>query len=284
MKISTQTARLGERFGDKKAVQMLCDIGFDAIDYSMFQFLSEGHILNSDGYRQHVTELRKIAEGNGVYFNQTHAPFPSYIKNDEEYNKKILPALVRSIEITAILGAKDVVIHPVAVKENQKEFNIALYNSLLPYAKEYGVRIALENMFGWDPVKNMLIENVCSREKEFNDYLDALDRDYFIACLDIGHCGLIGGYAPDMIRALGHDRLKSLHVHDNDNISDLHTLPFTQRLNWIEIMSALKDISYDGELTFEADNFLTNFPDELMFQATTLILETGKHLVSLFEG
>lgn len=283
MKISTQTARLGERFGDAKAVKMLCNIGFDAIDYSMFHYFDEGHILGNEGYKSHIKELRKIADGNGVYFNQTHAPFPSYHVNDEEYNRKIFPALIRAIEITGILGARDVVIHPVAVKENQKQFNLDLYNSLQPYAKEYGVRIALENMFGWDPINDILIENVCSRENEFNEYLDALDRKYFIGCLDIGHCGLIGGNAPDMIRALGHDRLKSLHVHDNDNISDLHTLPFVEKLDWVEIMKALKDIDYEGELTFEADNFLTRFPDELMESATKLILETGKYLVSLFE-
>ena len=63
-----------------------------------------------------------------------------------------------------------------------------------------------------------------------------------------------------MIRALGGKRVKALHVHDNDLVRDVHTLPFTRKIDWDEVMTALKDIGYDGELTFEADTFLSQFP------------------------
>jgi sugar phosphate isomerase/epimerase len=56
--------------------------------------------------------------------------------------------------------------------------------------------------------------------------------------------------------------LHALHVHDNDYIDDRHTLPGLGRMDWEEIMKALAEIDYDGDFTYEADNFLVNIPRE----------------------
>jgi sugar phosphate isomerase/epimerase len=85
-----------------------------------------------------------------------------------------------------------------------------------------------------------------------------------------------------MIRALGHKRLKALHIHDNDLIHDSHTLPFTQKIHWEDVMTALKEIQYDGVFTFEADNFLKQFPRELIVPASRLMLEVGRYLRKLY--
>ena len=106
-----------------------------------------------------------------------------------------------------------------------------------------------------------------------------------VACVDIGHSAMAntGGESPGkMIRALGGKRVKALHVHDNDLVRDVHTLPFTRKIDWDEVMTALKDIGYDGELTFEADTFLSQFPDELAVHASRLMLEVGRYFVSKY--
>jgi len=280
MKISTQTCVLANIFGDKKTIEMLADIGYDCIDYSMFGSKTESPLFG-DGFEKYALELKHIADESGISFNQTHAPFPSYKAGNEEYNKKTLPMIIRSIIITSILGAKYVIVHPTAIKENQKEFNLNFFNGLIPACKEYNVVVALENMFGSNQNNGQIIANVCSTGKEFCEYLDELDPQYFTACLDTGHAGLVGETAANMIKTLGHNRLKALHVHDNNHLRDLHTLPFTQSLNWQEIMAALKEIDYTGEFTFEADNFIKGFPEEMAEAASKFMLETGRYLVGL---
>lgn len=282
MKISTQTCVLANLFGDKKTIELLAEIGYDCIDYSMFGSKTESPLFGDD-FEKYVLELKHVADESGICFNQTHAPFPSYKAGNEEYNEKTLPQIIRSIIITSILGAKHVIVHPTALRENQKEFNINFFNNLIPTCKEYNVVVALENMFGSNQNNGQIIANVCSTGKDFCEYLDELDPRYFTACLDTGHAGLVGETAENMIKVLGHDRLKALHVHDNNHLRDIHTLPFTQSLNWQAVTGALKEIEYTGDFTFEADNFLRGFPEELVVSASKFMLETGRYLASKCE-
>ena len=53
-------------------------------------------------------------------------------------------------------------------------------------------------------------------------------------------------YAP----VLG-DRIKCLHIHDNDAHADRHLAPFTGTTNWNHVCTALKSIGYKGDLSFE---------------------------------
>ena len=285
MIISTQTCCMSRAFGDFEAIKKLADVGFDALDYSLFDLVNPEHPLHGNHFEKYALELKQSAAEYGIFFNQTHAPFPSYQFDKEEYNKKIFPLLVRSIAVTSVIGAEHVVIHPIAHKDKslQKNFNLELYNKLLPYCKEYHVKIALENMWGHGE-NNTIVPNVCSLPEEFADYVDSLDPNYFLACLDLGHAGLVGETAEHMIRVLGHNRLKALHIHDNDHLSDMHTLPFLQKMNWVEIAKALKEIDYSGELTFEADNFYSKFPCEMYDLLSKVMFETGKHLVNMIEN
>ncbi|MFO7612564.1 MAG: sugar phosphate isomerase/epimerase family protein [Clostridia bacterium] len=283
MKISTQTAGLARVFGDTGAVRMLCEAGYDCLDYSMFYKQNDRLPVEGEGFMEHCRLLRELADSYGVTFNQTHAPFASYIEGDDAYNEWVKPLIIRSIEASGILGAGNIIIHPFSVSKNQKKANIDFFNSLLPHAQKANVRIALENMFCWSEKNRRLEKNVCSDGPEFCDYIDSLDREYFTACLDVGHCGLVGEDASEMIRQLGGERLKCLHVHDNDMIEDRHTLPYMGKLDFDKITKALKDIGYDGEMTLEADNFLVGFPDELMKGAAVLMQWTARHLASLCE-
>ena len=109
--------------------------------------------------------------------------------------------------------------------------------------------------------------------------IDEINSPWITACLDIGHTALVGVDPADAIRALGHDRLKALHVHDVDYLHDCHTLPFNRNLDWDAITAALAEIHYDGDFTFEADAFLEQFPRELRKDASVLMARTGRYLV-----
>ncbi len=284
MLISTLTEVMGVRLGDEEAVRIIANAGFDAVDFSMFELHNDDHILNGNGYKEYALNLKKLAGDLGVFFNQAHAPFPSMKRNDEEYNKITFKHIVRAMEVASLLGVGIIVVHPSDIsKENNFEINIDFYNRLMPYARDLGVRVALENMWGWNNAEKKIVPNICSVPEDFNRYVDALDSRYFTACLDLGHCGLVGCEASSMIRAMGHDRIKALHVHDNDDLHDLHYFPFSSELDWTRITKALADIDYDGILTFEADNTLKKMPTEFYPAAIKYLHDIGRQLVKMIE-
>ena len=197
--------------------------------------------------------------------------------------------MIRSLEVSALLGCKQAVVHPIhhqeyiGHEEEQFELNIKFYRDLLPYAKEFGVKIALENMWQNEVKRKHPGYDVCSLASEFVRYIDTLDDDYFTACLDLGHSGMVGEEAQDAIRILGHDRLGALHVHDNNYCADQHTLPFLGKMNFEEIMKALAEINYKGEFTYEAGKFFNSMPDELMQSALNFMVEVGRYLIDRYE-
>ncbi len=285
MKLVTQTDVTAARLGEQKAVEVICQSGFDGIDYSMFDMDEDDCVLNTPAYLSHVRELKNIADSYGVTFEQSHAPFPSYRVNDNKYNDTIIDRIERAIEITALLGAKICVVHPVALRDGQREFNMNLYNGLLPKAKEWGVKIALENMWGtvnYGGVRR-IVHNVCSSPEDFNSYLDALPEEYFTGCLDLGHCGLVGEDTADMIHKMGGKRIKALHIHDNNFVEDSHTIPYLMKMDWTSILKALGEIDYSGNFTYEADHFLIKFPDEMLPACNKFMCELGRYMMSEIE-
>lgn len=285
MILSTQTHGLSGRLGDAAAIRMLGQAGFDALDFSMFGNLTQAeHPLSQTGYLAYAQNLRQIAADAGVRFNQAHAPFPSRIEGNDTLNEQRFILIVKSLEIAAHLGASIVVVHPFYIPDSElkKRLNLAFYQRLQPYCQAYGIKVALENMWGVHPVSKRLIPNVCSTGESFAEYLDELDRRYFTACLDLGHCGLVNQDASEMIHILGHDRLLALHVHDNDFLSDTHTAPFLGKMDWVSITAALADIKYAGDFTFEADNFYAGFPDEFLPTAARFLHDIGRQLIRWF--
>ena len=141
-------------------------------------------------------------------------------------------------------------------------------------------------MFQSDARRKHIVDDTCSRKEEFIRYIDTLDSEYIVACLDVGHTGLImqPDEAQDLVRALGHDRLKSLHVHDNNYREDQHILPGLGLLNWDEITKALGEIDYDGVFTYETEGkLLNNFDDELYPTALRFMSDVGHHLIDKIE-
>ena len=141
-------------------------------------------------------------------------------------------------------------------------------------------------MFQKDRLRSCNVHDTCSRAEEYVRYIDTLDSEYAVACLDVGHVGLPSRAdgAENIIRALGHDRLKALHVHDNDFLSDKHMLPFFGKIDWEEITQALADVDYDGNFTYEVTPTLLNTTvDSFTPIAAKFMADTGYHLISEIE-
>lgn len=288
MRLSTTTGDINRTYSLEEIIDIYSNAGYDAIDCS---FCEKGEELLYGKDREYFKELRKKAEDKGLYFNQAHAPFHSSFY-DEEATKKRFEEIVRSMEYASVLGVYNIVVHPCqhlpynepGVSEILFEMNMDFYNRLKPYCEEYGIRVAVENMWHCYGETTKIVHSTCSRPEEFVRYVDELNSEWFVACLDIGHAVLVCENPANFVRALGKERLHALHVHDVDGIHDSHTLPYFGCCNWEEVMKALAEIDYDGDLTFEACNFLNKKPVELQPEYEKIMAKTGKHLINIFNS
>lgn len=286
MKISTEIVSAARIVGEEKAVEYCAKAGFDAWDFSMFdmckydrandRLFDNNHPLAGKDYIAFARKLRKIGEDNGIHCNQSHAPFPTSSKDIRSYLK-------RAIECTMEAGGSICIIHP----DNYKgaEENAEMYFELLPFAKECGVKIATENMFCWDREKDHCVFAACATPESFNAHLDAVNDEFFTACLDIGHAEMKGSNtsAVEMILALG-DRLGALHIHDNDKWHDSHQLPFTMDIDFVKVVDALKQINYKGYFTLEAEKYLSAFNEDNVMEGLINLKNSARRLADMFES
>ena len=104
-------------------------------------------------------------------------------------------------------------------------------------------------------------------------------------CFDTGHANLVGLDMEDFLTTLG-DRLKVLHIHDNDGSSDLHQIPFTftktrenrPSTDWDGFVKGLRNIKFQGVLSFETAPVLTTFPDRMKADVLSFIAKIGSCL------
>ena len=286
MLISTQTSVAVGRLGFEQGVLMLKNAGYDCLDLSLFEMIRDDSAYIAGDWRKTVEERKAFCDANGIIFNQSHAPF-SFAWADENIRENIAkPRVEQSIEVSAMMGVKIVVVHPLhwmpylGHEDEINELNINYYKSLVPIAKDLGIKIALENMWQKELKRKCICTDVAGFAKDHAALIDAIDSEWVVACLDVGHCSLVGEEAEDTIRILGHDRLKSVHLHDNDYQGDRHTIPGLGQMNWDNIMKAFEDIKYDGEFTYEADAFLKGFENDFFPTAVEFMVKKAKYLVS----
>lgn len=284
MLISQHTKVLSKKFGVEKAVRMLAEAGFTAVDISMFDAWDPPFLDNS---AEIIKRLNKLKKELGITYNQAHAPVGEYT----EYVKKIIPCLPKVIAAAGELEIENVVVHPIMkgyYYDNAKEMfdiNIDFYSSLIPYAKESGVKIAIENMWQRHRVTNRIIDNIAADPNELAQIYDTLNRpDIFTVCLDIGHVALCGREPEDAVRIIGGERLGALHVHDVDYIEDLHTLPGIGKIVWERVAKALAEIDYKGDLTLEAYGFYKNFEDDFLPDALKFMATRTQYLADKIEA
>lgn len=288
MILSTTTSILSRRVGDKNAIEIIKKAGFDAYDISLVSMRDDDHYLNGEDYIEKAHSIKNFADSLGLPCNQAHAPFPSSV-GDEEKDAKIFKKIVRSMEIASILGAKIIIVHPkhhLPYQEHIEELynmNVEFYNSLIPYCKKYNIKVACENMWQCNSNTYSIIDSTCSRPWEFNKYIDALNSEWIVGCLDIGHTSLVGTDTSDFIHSMGNKRLQALHVHDTDFVNDLHTLPFFGKIDYEKVVRALGEIDYQGDFTFEAECVFDKIPINALQPAADLMCSIGRYLTEKIE-
>jgi len=172
------------------AVKKLAGIGFDALDFN-FSDYREGSVLAQDNWKELIKRIKEVGNNSNIEFSQLHSPFYMIIENNEhtEFEEMMTP---RSFEACQLLDAKWAVIHSKRYEigmtrenyERTKSYNIKRVKRLCKQAKEYGVSIALENIFRFDDeLKNSGI----NQTTDIIETIDNVGCDNLGVCFDTGH-------------------------------------------------------------------------------------------------
>ena len=235
---------------------------------------ANNHPLAGSNYLAFARKLKRIGLDNGIVCNQSHAPAPTFCGEIRSFFK-------RAIECTKEAGGEICIIHPDNFKSAEE--NAEMYLELLPFAKDCGVKIATENMYGWNSQAKKAKFAACATKEDFLAHIDAVNDDFFVACLDIGHAEIFGDLtsAESMIKALG-PHLKALHIHDNDKCHDCHQIPYSMNIDYVPVIKALKEIGYDGYITLEAYKYLGDFNENNVFVGIKDLAACARKLADMF--
>lgn len=286
MKLATQSYVPALKLGFRDGMAAIKAAGFDSVDMSLFRMDQDDNIFVSDRWETTAYEERSILDELDLPCSQAHAPHIFDFSDERTFKEIAKPRIIRSMKIAKILGAKCIVIHPLhhldyrREKDRLRRMNHEYMLSLAEIAAKLDIRIGFENMWQRDAMTGTLVPNVGGLSSDLASDIDSFDSPYVKACLDVGHSALVGENPDEAIRTLGRKRLIALHVHDNNLKEDQHTLPYLGKICWPKVMNALEDIGYEGDFTYEADNFLRGFPSDLIPSALSLMVTVGRFLIS----
>lgn len=290
MKISTDTYAMHRRFGWEKAIKMIKEAGFDCYDITCTSFLLDlepSENLLADDYKEKAVAVRAYSDELGIECNQAHAPYDLRADDAFELSNERYMRIVRSMEVASILGAKNIIVHAITeVPENMDfyDLNRRFYRSLLPFCEAFDIHVSVENLWRWPSNVHRAIPILCDPEEHI-EFVKSLQSDRFNICVDVGHASMTDHEPQDVIRAMNANILKAVHLHDNDYLRDMHTIPMTACLNWNEIVQALKDIGYQGDFTLEICNVLyLNLSEELLVDGLNFAGKIARHLADKFEA
>ena len=301
MLVSASTAFTFKIFGIEGAFKMFADAGFDAVDFGFDMFMPIWNVRKGDrssvffGTQEEIVEYfrpyKEAADKYGIKIHQAHAPFPSYIHEDEATTAIAQESVKKCFPILKMMDCRYLVVHPCFGNyaermeyDDEWDLNIKFYSSLIEDAKKYDVIVCLENMF--TARKGKVYDAICSDPNEAAAYVDELNsiagEKRFGFCFDTGHALLLGKDQYLTLKQLG-DRVDVLHMQDNDGWDDQHVAPFMGTLDWERFAKGLKAIGYKGVLNMEIGNLCAWYPKEVLGDAYRLAASCGKYLGRLVE-
>lgn len=269
MLISTNTASCmtsrgrDTLLGDVAALKKLYAAGFRAADLSFVFVGKPDFILAADDWQKHIEEVGLAAEKLGMVLNQCHFPFfemrrPEFRQNG--YAELFDEMTRRAIVAAGMLKIHHGVLHPQDwpdLNHERKaclERNHQVLDGYVEMAMQNGVAVAIENMpptlDGSSPMRYGM------HYEEVIELVDSYQEPEWVGiCWDVGHANLARFDQTRALNAIG-DRLIALHLHDNSGkMSDDHLIPYLGNIDWETLMTALVDIHYQGDLTYETGRF-----------------------------
>lgn len=294
MEISTSTNIVAFQPGRQRnpfsyCIPLCAQGGYRVLDINFCESMNPHSRMRDDDWEDYVREIGELGRHWGVTFRQAHLPYYDIFRQPEP-DETMEELIRRSIIASGELGVRWAVTHPGTVyaadhdMSVSRERNLEYYSRHVETAREHGVGICLENDFEYHPGQPRQ-RIYCAGIHELVELADAFhDPEHVAVCYDFGHANLVGGaFHRENLRLIG-DRLKAIHVQDNHGITDEHLLPFHGNIDWADAMAGLADIGYEGDLTYEIQEFGRYFPNDQKHLVVEYSRKVGQVLVDLFEA
>ena len=187
--------------------------------------------------RGQVSEIMAECDRQGVSIVSVHGPNLPYDCPYEEVRKAVAKEAVAAVRVAEEMGASIFVGH-----FNTNEFAERTVREMLDQLDGCDVKLTVENLTNLVDIPALV---------------DRVGSERFGVTLDIGHERDEDGVDPFLknggaqrIIALCGQRLLHLHLHDFLDAG--HYPPFEGNVHWDEVLLALQEVGYTGEIMFEA--------------------------------
>ena len=295
-KIGISTFGLQRVFGDRRALEIAKTAGADAVDFNTLNqdYRDENSIYskNDEEITEYFDGIRKYADSLGIEIHQTHGRITGF-RNDKEEDEALIKNARLDLLAAKILGAKYCVMHtatsiflgPDAEPSLMHKLDFEMFTKILPYAKEYNVKLATET-FG-DAVQF----NSCDFFGQMDEFIKAYDNvkknseysQYYCVCFDCGHTNKATRFSQpsvgEAVRKLGNN-ISVLHLHDNDTFTDQHNFPLSGTIDWFDLISVLDEIGFDGVYNLELN--LDRYGTELMEDAAEFGVKVMRNILERY--
>lgn len=297
-KVSISTGYINGYYGYFKSIDVAKDAGCDAVDFDLASFdyrnTNSAYSKSEEEFIEFFKSVKQYADNCGIEICQTHGRRDPFRENDDEYNRVIFPKNAElDLKATKILGAPVCVFHPggtlsnmSATPEEMRENAFNAFKTVLPFAKENGVKIALETVGA-----NHCLDDAIDFFGSFDEYKALFDKiyglteysEFFACCIDTGHINLAVKHnqptPADFIRKMG-SHVACLHLHDNNGYIDQHHTPGVVGIDFNDVFAALYEIGYSGSYNAEVRlDFIDRsfIPETAAFTVKTLRKFLSKH-------
>lgn len=271
-RISMWTSFLME-LSPEDALKCLHDHGYKSAELSD----EHGLVLLGRGNPSSVGKaLKNYAENIGIDIAQGHLRLSADIAApDAAERKKTLDDLKQWLELFDALNIRAAVLHPGGkeaslagwAEDKIAEIRSKSLNTLCAFSK------------GSSPL--ICLENLSQDAAQLLSMIKSASVDNLGICLDTGHLNCYGNrkWSEFIIKAGKH--LKALHIADNLGVDDNHLFPYGGRVNWKEVMTALKSVNYSGLFNFEVPGERFNCPTEVKEAKLDYALKLAQLMMNL---
>jgi hexulose-6-phosphate isomerase len=261
----------------KRCFERAKSAGFDGVQ----PYIETTGFFSLESDSSTVAAIAAAARDAGIELSSLEiAPFSfSFTTDDAAERTRSLRHVERCLEVAAELGTTGVLVIPgwVGLPWDKSaplvRYDVAFERTrealatLAPSAERLGVSLLVENI--WN---RFLLSPL-----EMRQLLDSVGSPRVRAIFDVGNI-IPFGYPEQWIRILG-SRIQEIHLKDYrasvgtvDGFVDL----LSGDVNWPEVMSALREINYDGFLTAEV--FPAPHAPELVAEVTSRAIDAIRSL------
>ena len=259
--------------------------GFGQMEYNFLTGPAGAKTIDMEDWRERVTRLRQILDENHMLVPYTHDYWYliSQAKDADDIAHKDM-LIRRSVEASAILGSRLMVVHTQSVYDEQgynpektRQYNHKFFGEMGELAAKYGINLAVENLF---PIAGAI--DFSSYAEELAELMTELNDPMFGICWDFGHANMAKLEHEQALETVS-PWLRHIHADDNKAASDVHTVPGYGTVPWDKVMPKLKKIGYQGDLSLSVRTFAQTTLPEQRVEALKFLHSVGMELIHMYD-